>query len=450
MHIPDGYLGPATYGGLWAAMVPIWFYASRKVKKSLETAQIPFLAMASVFSLVAMVFAVPLPGGTTGHLSGTALIAILLGPWPAILAVSIALFIQALVFGEGGITALGANCFNIAFVGSVTAYGIYKLLTGPGLLSKAIGAGIASYISLNLAGLFTAVELGLQPLLHPGSSFYFPFPLKIVLPAVTLPHLTILGLIEATITVLVVLAVSKGKTQLLHQGKKSSVFLLTVLLCSLPAGLLAHDFWIEKKGNEFMVVFGHGEKREEFDSSRVKKAKAYDLQGKEIEVLKEKRGTALLLKTDHPPSLFFVEVDNGYWSKTIYGWKNLSKRKASRVVESIRSLYYSKAILSWTDWVHKPLNESVLDIIPLENPFELKPGSLFPVRVLYQGNPVLGAGVEGGDHQRLSTTDTEGVARIRILKGHQVLSVAYREPLKDDPDADVLTILSTLSFEVTK
>ncbi|MBM4349678.1 MAG: cobalamin biosynthesis protein CbiM, partial [Deltaproteobacteria bacterium] len=90
MHIPDGYLGPVTYGGLWAAMVPIWIYASRKVKKNLETAQIPFLAMASVFSLVVMVFAIPLPGGTTGHLNGTTLVAILLGPWPAIIAVSVA------------------------------------------------------------------------------------------------------------------------------------------------------------------------------------------------------------------------------------------------------------------------------------------------------------------------------------------------------------------------
>ncbi len=450
MHIPDGYLGPLTYGGLWVAMAPIWIYASRKVKKSLETAQIPFLAMASVFSLVAMVFAVPLPGGTTGHLNGSTLIAILLGPWAGIIAVSVALTIQALVLGEGGITALGANCFNIAFVGSITGYGLYRLITGPGFLPKAICAGIASYLSLNLSGLFTAVELGLQSMIHPATSSYFPYSLKIALPAVMIPHLTILGLIEATLTVLVLTIILKSQPGLLARSKKAVLLLLAALLLCFPPSVLAHDFWIEKKGNELMLVFGHGDKREEFDLSKVKTVKAFDLNGKETNVNKEKMGTGLLLQTDQPASLLFAEIDNGYWSKTIYGWKNLPKRKASRVVESNRSFFYSKSLLSWSEAAHKPLDDSRLDLIPLENPFELKSGAILTIKVLYKGKPIPETEVEGGDHRKISTTDKDGVAKVPLTKGRQLLSVSIKEPLKNDPDADYLSLVSTLTFEVTK
>jgi len=96
------------------------------------------------------------------------------------------------------------------------------------------------------------------------------------------------------------------------------------------------------------------------------------------------------------------------------------------------------------------LIDSRLDIIPLENPFELKTGVLLPIRVLYQGKPISGVDVEGGDHQKMSITDKEGGAKIPLTKGHQLLSVSVKEPLKNDPDADYLSITSTLTFEVTK
>lgn len=450
MHIPDGYLGPATYGGLWAAMVPIWIYTSKKVKKNLEAAEVPFLAMASVFSLIAMVFAVPLPGGTSGHLNGSTLIAILLGPWPAVMAISVALTLQALLFGEGGITALGANCFNIAFLGSIVGYGLYRMMTAWAFFPKALAAGIASYLSLNLSGLVTAIELGLQPMIHPAQSSYFPFPLKVSLPAVMIPHLTILGLIEATLTFLILTILLKTQPDLLKRFKKPIVVLLVSFFSFLPSLVLAHDFWIEKKENELFLVFGHGTKREGFDPSKVKSVQAFDLQGKEIEVNREKRPSGLLLKTDQPPSFLFAEIDNGYWSKTIYGWKNLPKRKASRVVEANRSLFYSKALFLWSEAASKPLSDTALELVPLANPFERKGGALLPVRVLYQGKPISGAEVEAGDHQKLSVTDKDGVAKIPLQKGHQLLSVSLREPLKNDPDADYLSITSTLTFEVTK
>ena len=116
MHIPDGYLGPPTYLATYAACLPLWRVAARRVKEELTSRQIPLLAISAAFSFVVMMFNIPLPGGTTGHAVGGVLIAIAVGPWGAMLAISIALVIQALLFGDGGITAIGANCLNIAFV----------------------------------------------------------------------------------------------------------------------------------------------------------------------------------------------------------------------------------------------------------------------------------------------------------------------------------------------
>src|SRR5674476_1559424 len=84
MHIPDGYIGPITYGILWIAMIPIWLYAGNWLKKNLKDRQVPYLALAAAFSFVIMMFNLPIPGGSTGHAVGSALIAIILGPWVAV------------------------------------------------------------------------------------------------------------------------------------------------------------------------------------------------------------------------------------------------------------------------------------------------------------------------------------------------------------------------------
>ncbi len=210
MHIPDGYLGPAASGALYAVMVPIWAGASHIVKKTLKTAQVPLLAIGAAFSFVIMMFNVPIPGGTTGHAVGAALVAIILGPWAACIAVTVALVIQALLFGDGGITAIGANCFNMAFVMPFTAYFIYKIISGNSAREstrRVIAAGISGYVSINVAALFTAVEFGLQPLLHHaanGQALYCPYGLKVALIAMMSEHLLIFGWIEALVTALAV------------------------------------------------------------------------------------------------------------------------------------------------------------------------------------------------------------------------------------------------------
>lgn len=206
MHIPDGYLSPATCGVFYAVMAPIWATASRKVQKTLKARQVPFLAMGAAFSFVIMMFNIPIPGGTTGHAVGGALVAILLGPWAACIAITVALVIQALLFGDGGITALGANCFNMAFVMPLIGYYTYHLISGkspPDSKRRWVAAAAAGYLSLNAAALCAGIQFGLQPLLHhtpEGKALYCPYGLKIAVAAMGLEHLLVFGWIEALVT----------------------------------------------------------------------------------------------------------------------------------------------------------------------------------------------------------------------------------------------------------
>jgi len=210
MHIPDGYLGPATYGTLYAVMAPLWGLASRKVRRSLRQRHVPYLALGAAFSFVIMMFNIPIPGGSTGHAVGGAVVAILLGPWAAVIALSIALVIQALLFGDGGITAIAANCFNMAFVLPMTGYLVYRAVSrGSSVTSRRrwLAGALAGYVGLNAAAVTTAVMLGIQPLIAHGPDgrpLYFPYPLEVALPVMALQHLLLFGTIEAILTALLI------------------------------------------------------------------------------------------------------------------------------------------------------------------------------------------------------------------------------------------------------
>jgi nickel transport protein len=260
------------------------------------------------------------------------------------------------------------------------------------------------------------------------------------------------GALEAAVTVLVLTFLHKSRMGPIHGWKAAKVLLLVAFLFFQSSVLYAHDFWIEHKGKDFLLIYGHGNEREEFELTKVKDVRAFDQSGKPVEVEREKKekGKGLSLKPVEQASLLVVEIDDGYWSKTIYGWKNLPKRKASRVVEALRSVSYSKAILSWSDFVQKPIGDIKLDIIPLKNPFELKTGDSLPIKALFQGAPLPGITVEGSEHEKLATTDRDGLANVQLSKGYQVVKVAHKERLKDDPDADYFNVTTTLSFEVKK
>lgn len=221
MHIPDGYLSPATCAMTYAAALPFWYLAFARVKRLLHTRMVPLLAVFSAFSFVIMMFNLPLPGGTTGHAVGVAVAAIVLGPWASMIVVSVALLIQAVFFGDGGITTLGANCLNMAVVGSLVAHWAYTAVAGRSELAsfrRVVAAGLAGYLAINLAALLTAVEFGVQPLLFhdaSGTPLYAPYPLSIALPAMMAGHLSFAGLAELVISAGLVAYLQRANPELL-------------------------------------------------------------------------------------------------------------------------------------------------------------------------------------------------------------------------------------------
>lgn len=221
MHIPDGYLGPATSGFFYAAMVPVWMVCSKMVKKTLKAKQVPLLAIGAAFSFVIMMFNVPIPGGSTGHAVGGVLVAILLGPWAATIAITVALVVQALLFGDGGITAIGANCFNMAFVSVFAGYYAYRFLrirAAANSTRTVFAAGVAAYIGINAAALCAGIEFGLQPLLYhtaAGQPLYCPYGWKVAITTMSGEHLLVFGWIEAIVTALVVKYLQKQDLELL-------------------------------------------------------------------------------------------------------------------------------------------------------------------------------------------------------------------------------------------
>jgi cobalt/nickel transport system permease protein len=221
MHIPDGYLGPYTYITFWIIMIPIWYYAGKKLSAELKSRQVPLLAMAAAFSFVIMMFNLPIPGGSTGHAVGGAIIAIVIGPWASVIAISVALVLQALMFGDGGITAIAANCFNMAVAMPFCAYYIYKFASGSAAITssrRVIAAAGAGYISLALAAALTGFEFGIQPLLHTGANglpLYMPYPLSVAMPAMILEHVLGFGFVEAIVTALIFAYIQKTDTSIL-------------------------------------------------------------------------------------------------------------------------------------------------------------------------------------------------------------------------------------------
>ncbi len=224
MHIPDGYLSPQSAAALYVVSAPLWALSLRSVRGRLRQRRVALLALLSAFSFLVMMFNIPLPGGTTGHAAGGVLIAILVGPWAALMALTLALAVQALFFGDGGLLALGANAFNIGFVMPFAGYLVFRLLggaAGPGDRRFAIAAAAGGYVGINVAALFVAIELGLQPILHhlpDGTPLYAPFALGVTIPAMVLPHLVIAGAAEAILTGGVVAFLGTYHPELFEKG----------------------------------------------------------------------------------------------------------------------------------------------------------------------------------------------------------------------------------------
>ena len=220
MHIPDGYLSPIFSLGTGVVTVPAWGRAVDKVRAVLNNRTVPLLAIFAAFSFTIMMFNIPVPGGTTAHGVGGTLIAVVLGPWAATICVSVALIIQALFFGDGGVLAIFANCLNMGIILPFAGYFTYRLIAGksPILSTRRVwAAGIGSYVGISVAALAVGIELGLQPLLFSqnGHALYSPYPLGVSIPAMLASHMLGASLVEALITSLGLAYIQKNYPQYL-------------------------------------------------------------------------------------------------------------------------------------------------------------------------------------------------------------------------------------------
>jgi cobalt/nickel transport system permease protein len=259
MHIPDGYLSPATCAVMLVVVLPFWYWGLRKLRERLNARSAPLIALVAAFSFIIMMFNVPLPGGTTGHAVGGALAAVILGPEVASIAISIALVIQAFFFGDGGLLAIGANAFNMAVVLPYVSFAVYQAVARRQPVEaprRAVGAFLAGWIGLSVAAFFAGVEFGVQPALAhavDGTPLYAPYPLSIAIPAMVLPHLLVASVVEGALTALVVVYLQRTNRAALSLSVQTAVpgeagtfsrwralwVALVVLIFATPLGLLA-------------------------------------------------------------------------------------------------------------------------------------------------------------------------------------------------------------------
>ncbi|MDY6325276.1 MAG: cobalt transporter CbiM [Catonella sp.] len=272
MHIPENYLSPQTCAVMTAAVLPAWVTAIRNVKKNISRSKIPAIGIAAAFSFLGMMFNVPIPGGSTGHAVGGTLIAILLGPYAACLAVSVSLIIQAFIFGDGGILAIGANCFNMAFVLPFVGFAIYSFIKNhtKSRTGEMVGAAIGSYVGINAAALCAAIEFGIQPMLFKsasGNALYCPYDISVSIPAMMAGHLTVFGIVEVAFTVLVLTFVRQTEKdeEAFFSPRDNSVktplpvkILLGALIVLTPLGLLAEGTAWGEWGADEIAATGAG------------------------------------------------------------------------------------------------------------------------------------------------------------------------------------------------
>ena len=204
MHIPDGFLNiptvAITSGISLGSLIP----AIRKVNQTLLPQRIPLIGMSAAFVFTVQLLSFPIPGGTSVHITGAVLIAILLGPYTGLVIMTSALILQALLFQHGGLLTLGANVLNMGVIGCLIGYYLHRTL----FWKYTIGAGIVAWIVIIISGLCCALELGLS-----GTT-----PFHIGLPAMTAAAL-ITGGVEAFVTISILNILKRIRPDLLALEK---------------------------------------------------------------------------------------------------------------------------------------------------------------------------------------------------------------------------------------
>lgn len=206
MHIPDGFLSPPVFISAWAAALASLAYATRKVKKALKDKMIPLMGVMAAFIFSAQMLNFPVLGGTSGHLLGGVLAAVALGPYAGAIVLSLVLIVQCLVFQDGGLSALGANIFNMAIIGTIAAYYLYVFLRKTIFRSNILPAVfISSWASVVMAASSCALELALSK----------TAPFAVVFPAMLFVHIFI-GMGEAVITTFILSFILKIRPDLIY------------------------------------------------------------------------------------------------------------------------------------------------------------------------------------------------------------------------------------------
>jgi len=193
MHIPDGFLSMGVIIVCWVLSIIGIGLALARTRKSLGERQVPVMGVLAAFIFAAQMLNFTVAGGTSGHFLGAALAAILLGPWAAMLTMTTVVALQALLFQDGGLLALGGNILNMAVIGPVVAYGFYRgvrTLLGNRKGSALVAGFVAAWVSIVIAAVACAMELGFS-----GTS-----PIGIALPAMAGVH-ALIGIGEGLITV---------------------------------------------------------------------------------------------------------------------------------------------------------------------------------------------------------------------------------------------------------
>lgn len=210
MHIPDGFLDAKTWASAAAVSVGVLGYGLRRTRERLSERQIPMMGVMAAFVFSAQMINFPIVGGTSGHLLGGALLAIVLGPWSAAIVMTAVLVIQALFFGDGGVTALGANVLNMAIIASFCGYYTYVGLRRL-MKSWEFGAVFAAgWVSVVVAAAAAAVELALSDTI----------PLKLGLPAMLFWH-AFIGIGEGVITAATVAYLVRVRPEVMLESVKA-------------------------------------------------------------------------------------------------------------------------------------------------------------------------------------------------------------------------------------
>jgi cobalt/nickel transport system permease protein len=207
LHIPDGFLSFIVSAACWAISVLVLSVAISRTNKSLGEKQVPLMGVMAAFIFAAQMINFPVAGGTSGHLLGGTLAAIVLGPWAAMVVMTAVIAVQSLLFQDGGLLVMGANILNMGLITVVIGYGLYRAVFGRSRRVKLVVAGFAAWLSVMAGALATALELWLS-----GTS-----NLQTVTLAMLGVH-TLIGIGEGLITVAALSFILQTRPGLIGEG----------------------------------------------------------------------------------------------------------------------------------------------------------------------------------------------------------------------------------------